>query len=212
MRNTSGRKTARRSRISRNPLPKDEEDRRKRKEDVRVFEADFQQSHLWTIDVASGKSSQITDGGDFGVQSFSWAPDGKRIAFAAKPTPLIRDYRSDVSIVDVESHNLEKIAATVADDTVPAWSPDGATIAYVMTPADPSPNADGVPLQSIANGHLMLYDVAAKKVRDVSTAAFDYSVTQAIWSPDSKRTIWASATARGAMCTPTIWQRASSWP
>jgi dipeptidyl aminopeptidase/acylaminoacyl peptidase len=173
--------------LSRNSLSKEEEDRHKRKDDARVFEADFQQTHLWVIDVASGKAAQITNGEEFGLQSFSWSPDGKKIAYAAKPTPLVRDYRSDVAIVDVETHRSEKIAATISDETAPAWSPDGQTIAFVLTHAEPSPNADGVPLQSLTNGHLVLYDVASKKTRDVTTRSFDYSVSQAMWSPDSKR-------------------------
>lgn len=181
--------------VCKNSLTKEEEDRRKRKDDARVFEGDFQQSHLWSVDVASGKSTQLTNGEQFGVGAFSWSPDGTRIVFAGKPTPLIRDYRSDVSVVDAETHKVEKIAATIGDETAPSWSPDGKSIAYIMTPEDPSPNADGVPLQSISNARLMLYDVAGKAIRDTTMASFDYSITQAVWSPDSKR-IWFGAGAR----------------
>jgi len=173
--------------VCRDALAKEVEDRRKRKDDARVFEGDFQQPHLWTVDVASGKAAQITKGDGFGVEAFSWSPDGTRIAFAAKPTPLIRDYRSDVSIVNVETGQVEKIAATLADESAPAWSPDGSTIAYAMTPAAGKPNADGTPLQSISNGRLMLYDVTGKKVRNATTPSFDYSIAQGVWSPDSKR-------------------------
>src|SRR5262249_20831939 len=46
--------------LCRNPLAKEEEDRRKRKDDARVFEGDFQQPHLWVLDVAASKATQVT--------------------------------------------------------------------------------------------------------------------------------------------------------
>jgi dipeptidyl aminopeptidase/acylaminoacyl peptidase len=173
--------------LSRNALSKEAEEQHKRKDDARIFEGDFQQAHIWIIDVAAKKASQITDGTDFTVESFSWSPDGTRIAFAAKPTPLLRDYRGDISIVDVASRQIEKIAVTDANETAPAWSPDGKAIAYEAVANKPGPNSDKIPFQPIGNGHLMLYDVETKKARDASGPSFDLSVGQGVWSPDSKR-------------------------
>src|SRR5216683_1656678 len=65
--------------LMREPLPKDVEEARRRKDDERVFEVNAQMPHLWTVDIDSKSATSITSGGDFGVRSFTWSPDSTRI-------------------------------------------------------------------------------------------------------------------------------------
>src|SRR6186997_3231973 len=52
--------------VSREPETADEEARRKRGDDRRIFENEFRLSHLWVADVAAGTSDRVTEGPVFG--------------------------------------------------------------------------------------------------------------------------------------------------
>ncbi len=174
--------------VSQDPLVKPDEDKRKRRDDAKVFEGDFRYSHLWTIDVRSRQATRLTEGTDFTISGGpSWAPDGTRLAFAAAPTPMTRDDRADIYVVTVSTRRVDKITTNPGPDTAPAWSPDGATIAYLADPNDGTPKGDGIALQCVGNAHLMLYDVAARRARDAATADFDLSPGAPIWVPDGRR-------------------------
>ena len=74
----------------------------------------------------------------------SWAPDSKRLVFSAKPTTMLRDYRSDVYIADATgTSDREDQHATPEATSQPQWSPDGASIAWVSEPVDAKPIGDG---------------------------------------------------------------------
>jgi dipeptidyl aminopeptidase/acylaminoacyl peptidase len=168
-------------------LSKDEEEKRKRRDDARVFEGDFRMAQLWTIHVATKKDRLHTGKAPFTVSGTpAWSPDGARVAITISPTPMVRDDRRDIAVVTVGSNDVEKIATTPDAESSPQWSPDGKTIAYVSDPAGP-PIGDGVTLGVVGNSRLMLYDVAAKKVNDASNPEFDLSPGTVTWAPDGLR-------------------------
>jgi dipeptidyl aminopeptidase/acylaminoacyl peptidase len=171
---------------TRDPLPAEEEARRKRRDDPQVFESDFRHSHLWVADIERGEETQLTSGTDFTVKGApSWAPDATRLVFTAAPTPMLRDSRDDLFVVTIASRELRRITTNPGPDRGPAWSPDGRTIAYVATEAGPVVE-DGLPLQRVGNSRLMLYDVASGRVTDASSPSFDYSPSGLTWTPDGR--------------------------
>ncbi|MDQ3583193.1 MAG: hypothetical protein M3495_17020, partial [Pseudomonadota bacterium] len=177
--------------LARDPLPKEQEEARRRKDDERIFEGDHRMQHIWAIDVASKQATQLTTGTDYTVRGMTWAPDSSRLAFGAGPTPMIRDERQDIYVVTLATKATERIVGTPAAESGPRWSPDGKTIAYTMLPTgDATTNRDGIMTRPLFNSRLMLYDIATRKVRDASDPRFDNSPGTVVWTPDGKKLLF----------------------
>jgi dipeptidyl aminopeptidase/acylaminoacyl peptidase len=179
--------------VARDPLSKEADDKRKRRDDPQVFEGDFRQSHLFTIDVdaaAAGHAdaTELTHDAALVVRGDpTWSADSRRIAFSAAPTTMIRDDRADIYVLDVAARSApDKITTNLGPDTDPVWSPNGATIAFLSSPNTGTPLGDGIPLQHVGNEHLMLYDVATKKLKDAARSDFDLSPGALYWAADSR--------------------------
>jgi dipeptidyl aminopeptidase/acylaminoacyl peptidase len=179
--------------VSRDALPKDVDDQRKKRDDENVFEGDFRLAHIWAVIVASGEALELTHDEKLTVSGTpSWSADSRRIVFSASPTPMIRDGRADIYIATHGSLALEKISTNPGPDRDPVWSPDGGAIAYVAGFVEPKALGDGMALEHIGNDHLTIYDVATKKTRDASSTTFDNSPGQLHWSADGKRLIFST--------------------
>jgi dipeptidyl aminopeptidase/acylaminoacyl peptidase len=116
-------------------------------------------AQLFAIGADGGEARQLTAIAD-GVSSPVWSPDGTRIAVVARvpadaagedsPKPknpparvittlkyrangegFTYDKRKHIFVVDVESEKVTQLTEGDWDDTQPAWSPDGRTIAFV---------------------------------------------------------------------------------
>ncbi|MGE5243920.1 MAG: S9 family peptidase [Betaproteobacteria bacterium] len=171
-------------------LPKDVEARHEKRDDERVFEGDFRMAHLWVVDVATRHEEELVHDPHVTIRGEpTWAADNRRIAFAAAPTPLVRDSRSDIYVATIGG-GTEKITTNEGPDGSPAWSPDGQTIAYLSVPNTGKPLGDGIPLDPLGNDHLMLYDVASHRTTDASSRDFDLSPGRPHWTADSRRLLF----------------------
>jgi dipeptidyl aminopeptidase/acylaminoacyl peptidase len=86
--------------------------------------------HLWLVDAETGTPQRLTDG-PTGEDGATWAPDSRRIAYAANRG---RDHdlkeRSDLFVLDVDSGKETRV--TGGDDSIfgsPSWLPDGRSLA-----------------------------------------------------------------------------------
>lgn len=171
-------------------LPRSDEAKTKRRDDAQVFEGNFRLSHVWVIDVAAKTATEVAHGNITVSGAPTWAPDGRRIAFQAAPTTMLRDSRSDEYIVTLADKRLQKITKKPEAGSPPAWSPNGSTIAFTILPQSHQARPDSIMDREIGNDHLVLYDVATGSARDVYDPKLDVSAGNPQWMPDGSRVVF----------------------
>ncbi|MCX5760013.1 MAG: S9 family peptidase [Gemmatimonadetes bacterium] len=174
-------------------LTRDAEAKARRRDDSKVYEGDFRLNQLWVIDVESKKSVKVTSGAFTVRGAPSWSPDGTRLAFDASPTPMIRDYRRDVYLVDIATKTIDRLTTSGDVESSPQFSPDGRTLAFTFTPNEWKPNKDGISAQTSRNARLATWDIAARALTDHATASFDVSPTAPRWSTDGKHLLFGAS-------------------
>lgn len=170
--------------VAQDPPTEQEEKKKKEKDDAFRFDQEFKMSHLWVIDVATKKSTQLTKGNDYTVSQPRWSPEGSRIVFVTHPTPRPDDGSlSDVWVYAFADSTARKLTTNNGPDTAPIWSPDGGTIAYLSRPGD---------LIAVGNQHLHLIPASGGLPKNIS-ASFDASLSNMRWSPDGSRIYFTSS-------------------
>jgi dipeptidyl aminopeptidase/acylaminoacyl peptidase len=77
---------------------------------------------LWVMDPEGANQKKLTEHG----LDPSWSPDDTQIAFASK-----RDGIFQIYVMNADGSNLRRLTNHNAEDSNPAWAPDGAAIAYI---------------------------------------------------------------------------------
>jgi dipeptidyl aminopeptidase/acylaminoacyl peptidase len=153
---------------------------------------DAPRPQLWLLNADGGEGWQLTTAKD-GVSSYTWSPDGRRIAFVTLDT-LSREqearvrrrddpkvYESDfrlahVWVVDVESKRATKVTSGAFTVTgAPSWSPDGTRLAFSASPT---------PMIRDERRDAYVVDVATRKL-DRLTGTHDVESTPE-FSPDGR--------------------------
>ncbi|MDP2055156.1 MAG: S9 family peptidase, partial [Acidobacteriota bacterium] len=179
------------------PRSAEEEANIKKRDDERVFEGDFRYAHIWVVPVgphfSAASATRITEGKNYTVAGApSWAPDGKRFVFGGSATPMLRDNRRDIYLASLEPKQVEKISTNFGSDTSPRWSPDGKSIAWTSEPYTGAPLPDGTAPGVTMQSKLMLYDVAARSIKDVSSPGFDTDAGNPVWTAEGNRVVFVA--------------------
>jgi dipeptidyl aminopeptidase/acylaminoacyl peptidase len=93
---------------------------------------DNRRAHIFTLDVESGETKQITDGDWYDDQP-AWSPDGNLIAFVSDRgrDRYRRQWRADVWLVAATGGPARKLTRSRGSTAHPTFSPDGRHIAFV---------------------------------------------------------------------------------
>jgi dipeptidyl aminopeptidase/acylaminoacyl peptidase len=147
-------------------------DREKKYGEFKVVERDYRMSQLFVLDLDTRRTRALV-GGAFTVGSFSWSPDGTRIAFdhRVNPSPGFGG-TADISIVTVADGSIQKLVTQDGPDAHPVWSPDGTRIAFETAMANPD--------YFYTNGRIAIVP-ASGGVPNVVTNAFDEDASIVAW-------------------------------
>ena len=88
------------------------------------------QSDIYVMDDAGRNVARLTT---IGASRAAWSPDGKKVTFVSRSPEIIGGaYWLQVFVIDADGSNLKMITRSPNSTFVPKWSPDGATIAFVI--------------------------------------------------------------------------------
>ena len=188
-------------------LKPEKEDKSKKEREKRYgsFETDdreFTLSHLWSLDfnpdlpdpselpcyetadslkVKAGcielpKPSRLTEG-KFTVTSFIVSPDGKMVAFAHQPDPLINSFvHSDISTVELSDNKITARVTNKSSDALEDWSPDSKELLFTSNLADTTSNF-------YTNSKLFVLNLDSKTTRQLAKD-LDEDLGGFVWRPN----------------------------
>jgi dipeptidyl aminopeptidase/acylaminoacyl peptidase len=167
------------------PDSKAAKDRKERYGEYNIIGGDYTMNHLWVVKVPAEipadakqlpKPQQLTRGDEFSVTSFAWAPDSRRIAFAATRDPDLGSQDTErIYVLDLADQHVRKLVDGQGPSGNPKWSPDGKQIAYVT--------ANGQPFFFYANRYIAAVPAEGGAPR-VLTQDFDEDANLIDWGPD----------------------------
>ena len=141
---------------------------------VTFEETDFEQQHVWKIDVATGKEQKVTNG-DFSVlPGIRLSRDGKHMLVLRAPSPLTIDhYRSEIWIVDLDTGALHQVTNNGIYETEAELSPDNAQVLFIS-----DANQD---LDVYYGASLIVVPAGGGKPR-LASPNFKYTIEEAAWA------------------------------
>lgn len=170
----------------------EEEKNDKAKNDFRWVDENIKFSRLYVIPLeknANGKREprKLTSE-NYNVDEFDWSADGSRIAFGHTKSPVANDWTtSDVSIVEVVSGKVTTLANTPAAESSPVFSPDGKSIAVLVSDTPP---------RWAQSGNIQIYPAGGGAPKSLALS-YDAQPGIAGWSADSKRIYFAEPKGTG---------------
>jgi len=176
------------------PKTEDEEKNDKAKNDARWVDENLKPSRLYILALqkdANGKREprKLTSG-NYNVEAFDWSADGSNLVFSHTKTPGANDWTtSDVSIIEVASAKITALANTPAAEMDPIYSPDGKSIAVLVSDNPPRWAQTGV---------IQIFSATGGQPRSL-VASYDGQPDIAGWSADGKRIYFTEPKGTGTL-------------
>ncbi len=141
---------------------------------------DNKRLHIFVVDVASGKSRQLTNGAHY-EHSIEWSPDGKEIAFISnREQNEDQFFNYDMFALNAASDEIRRITATESAEYRPHWSPDGKTLAYEATKRGLTDLET-----TMEDTHVWLVDANGRNRREIGSS-IDNRQGEPEWSSDGR--------------------------
>lgn len=92
-----------------------------------------ERQHLWTVDLATGKATQLTSGDIYDENQASWSPDGNTIVFCSnrRPDPELEPDLADLYTIAARGGAVKLVPSPIGPKAMPMFSPDGSMLAYI---------------------------------------------------------------------------------
>ncbi len=139
-------------------------------------------SDLYAMNADGTGQTRLTASPTMSARYGAWSPDGRQIVFARTEGPLWAEVKeghppeSALYLMNADGSGLQQLTDVPGQESMPAWSPDSARIAFVSGAGEQQQlyaiNADGSNLQPLAG---------------VAAPAFSPA-----WSPDGARIVYTS--------------------
>lgn len=151
--------------------------REKAKDDVIIFEEDYQQQHLWSVNVSSKTETRITKG-DFSVLSYNLSQDGKKIALHRAPSPLMEDSdQSELWVTDSSGEGAKQLTRNRVQENEGTFSPDNSQVIFL--------SQANQKFETYYNRKLFIVPASGGDARQLMPE-LPYEIERAAWSKDGK--------------------------
>ena len=167
--------------LASDPKTEEEQARDEFKDDVYMFEEDFQQQHLWKFTVADETTERITEG-DFSVMDYDLSPDGRQVAFHRAPNPVLESADlSEVWLMTADGTEARRLTDNDVREGGAAVSPDGTQVMFLARTNDR--------FEKYYNGNMFVAGAGGSAAQLVAETQ-DYDVNQARWSGDGQSIVF----------------------
>ncbi len=158
------------------PKSDEQKAREKLKDDVFLYDENYQQQHLWSVSAGSKTEQRLTRG-NYSVIGYQVGQDGK-IAFHRAPTPLLGDMdQSEVWVMDGSGGNARQITRNHVAEFDATLSPDGSQVLFTS-------QANGK-FETYYNRKIFVTSAEGGDAR-VLMPNLPYEIERAAWSKDGK--------------------------
>jgi dipeptidyl aminopeptidase/acylaminoacyl peptidase len=158
--------------------------REKVRDDVFAYDENYQQRHLWRVEVATGGESRVTEG-DFSVLGYRLSRDGAMISHHRGPTPLYGDNdKSEVWVMAADGSAARQLTRNGVAESGAEMSPDNRSVLFVS-------GSRGDLGESYFNNNLFLVPAEGGSHRELAPGV-GHGLDQATWAADG-RSVWVLA-------------------
>ncbi len=166
--------------LASDPKTAEEKAREKAKDDVRTFDEDFKQRHLWKVNVQTKSESRVTNGA-YSVLGYNLSPDGTRLVIERAPTPLYADAEDSElwTMNAADGREAQQLTKNEVAETGASLSPDNSQVLFLS-----GANAQ---FETYYNRKLFVMPTRGgnSSARIVVTNV-PYEIERAAWSKDGK--------------------------
>ncbi len=164
--------------IAKDSLSKEAQKAKKLKDDVYALDENYEQKHLWKVQIENGKEHQITKG-NFSVLSYNLSIDGGTIALHRGPNPLVDFYKeSEVWVIDADGNNSQQLTNNTIGERGARISPDGQQLLFTASANEK--------FETYYNSKLFIVPTSGRGPIEVPTKNLPYGISAAEWSVDGK--------------------------